>query len=191
MTPFRSAAPATADVAPEVRQNQLRWSWGSTDADDLRHRLIYLLVESLYDKVRAVWEDRFERAYGFWRGFTDAAVARYLDCGIPESGRPTSPALGADGRSHPTGLRSQPAGIPPMRGKDAGSLLHHSAQPDPENLGSLEKARRRDPSSTADPAPTRRSVNRRVTAVASEPLASGRVFPRLLATTYRGVTHAT
>jgi len=47
---------------------------------------LYLLLESLYDKVKGVWDDRFARVYGFWRGFTDAAVARYLDCGIPESG---------------------------------------------------------------------------------------------------------
>ena len=33
-----------------------------------------------------MWEDRFERRYGFWRGFYDTAVARYLDCGLFESG---------------------------------------------------------------------------------------------------------
>jgi hypothetical protein len=43
-------------------------------------------MESYYDKVKAEWEDRFERTYGFWRGFVDRVVWRYLDCGIPEAG---------------------------------------------------------------------------------------------------------
>ena len=47
---------------------------------------LYFLVESLYDKVKAVWEQRFERSYGFWRGFLDDIVMRYLDCGVLESG---------------------------------------------------------------------------------------------------------
>jgi hypothetical protein len=47
---------------------------------------LYFLVESLYDKVKAVWEQRFERACGFWRGFLDDIVMRYLDCGVLESG---------------------------------------------------------------------------------------------------------
>ena len=32
------------------------------------------------------WEERFERRYGFWRGLADEAVARYLDCGVWDSG---------------------------------------------------------------------------------------------------------
>jgi hypothetical protein len=47
---------------------------------------LYFLVESLYDKVKAVWEQRFERSYGFWRGFLDDIVMRYLDCGLLECG---------------------------------------------------------------------------------------------------------
>ncbi len=47
---------------------------------------LYFLVEFLYDKVKAVWEQRFERSYGFWRGFLDDIVMRYLDCGVLESG---------------------------------------------------------------------------------------------------------
>jgi hypothetical protein len=48
--------------------------------------ILYFLVESLYEKVKAVWEQRFERSHGFWRGFVDDIVARYLDCGVVESG---------------------------------------------------------------------------------------------------------
>ncbi len=47
---------------------------------------LYLLVESLYEKVKALWDERFERSYGFWRGFLDDVVMRYLDCGLLESG---------------------------------------------------------------------------------------------------------
>ncbi len=47
---------------------------------------LYFLVESLYEKVKALWEERFQHAYGFWRGFLDVIVSRYLDCGLPECG---------------------------------------------------------------------------------------------------------
>ncbi|MEX1245853.1 MAG: transposase [Thermoanaerobaculia bacterium] len=47
---------------------------------------LYRLLESRYDPVKGAWEDRFEDRYGFWRGMVDGAVARYLDCGIFESG---------------------------------------------------------------------------------------------------------
>ena len=47
---------------------------------------LYQLLETHYEEIKASWEDRFEKRYGRWRGFVDAVVARYLDCGIPESG---------------------------------------------------------------------------------------------------------
>ena len=40
----------------------------------------------MYDEVRGQWEERFERRYGFWRGFVDEQVRRYLDCGLYENG---------------------------------------------------------------------------------------------------------
>jgi hypothetical protein len=39
------------------------------------------LLESLYDTVKGVWEERFESRYGFWRGRWDEVVARHLDYG--------------------------------------------------------------------------------------------------------------
>jgi len=36
--------------------------------------------------VKGQWEERFERRYGFWRGFVDEQVRRYLDCGLYENG---------------------------------------------------------------------------------------------------------
>ena len=47
---------------------------------------LYQLFETYYDEVKAVWEERFEKKFGFWRGFVDTVVARYLDCGVAEGG---------------------------------------------------------------------------------------------------------
>ncbi len=47
---------------------------------------LYQLLETHYDDVKAQWEDRFEKTYGYWRGFVDNVVLRYLDCGVPEGG---------------------------------------------------------------------------------------------------------
>jgi hypothetical protein len=47
---------------------------------------LYQLVEKYYEDVKAVWEDRFEKKYGRWRGFIDKVVWRYLDCGVEEAG---------------------------------------------------------------------------------------------------------
>ncbi len=40
----------------------------------------------MYDEVRGQWEERFEGRYGFWRGFVNEQVRRYLDCGLFENG---------------------------------------------------------------------------------------------------------
>jgi hypothetical protein len=47
---------------------------------------LYQLLETYYEDVKALWEERFEKSYGYWRGFVDVVVARYLDCGVPEAG---------------------------------------------------------------------------------------------------------
>jgi hypothetical protein len=46
---------------------------------------LYRLVEAHYDEVKGLWEERFEGRYGFWRGFVDEQVRRYLDCGLFEN----------------------------------------------------------------------------------------------------------
>ena len=53
---------------------------------NVRATPLYQLLESYYEPVKALWEDRFEKKYGFWRGFVDSVVARYLDCGTVEAG---------------------------------------------------------------------------------------------------------
>jgi hypothetical protein len=35
---------------------------------------LYQLHETYYEQVKALWEDRFEKKYGFWRGFVDTVV---------------------------------------------------------------------------------------------------------------------
>jgi hypothetical protein len=32
------------------------------------------LLDTHYDRVKGVWEERFERRYGFWRGLADQVV---------------------------------------------------------------------------------------------------------------------
>jgi hypothetical protein len=36
--------------------------------------------------LKPAWEERFQRRCGFWRGFVDEQVRRYLDCGLFENG---------------------------------------------------------------------------------------------------------
>ena len=47
---------------------------------------LYQLVDSHYETVKGVWEERFERRYGFWCGWYENAVKKYLDGGLFESG---------------------------------------------------------------------------------------------------------
>jgi hypothetical protein len=35
---------------------------------DPRKTPLYGLLDSLYDRVKSAWKERFERRYGFWRG---------------------------------------------------------------------------------------------------------------------------
>jgi len=53
---------------------------------DPRKTALWGLVDTHYERVKGVWEERFERRYGFWRGLADGVVARYLDCGVWQSG---------------------------------------------------------------------------------------------------------
>jgi hypothetical protein len=53
---------------------------------DPRKTALWGLLDTLYERVKGAWEERFERRYGFWRGLADEAVARYLDCGVWDNG---------------------------------------------------------------------------------------------------------
>jgi hypothetical protein len=43
-------------------------------------------VDELYDRVKGSWKDRFERSYGFSRGFVDDVVLAFQACGDFEGG---------------------------------------------------------------------------------------------------------
>ena len=43
-------------------------------------------MEELYEQVKGCWEERFERSYGFWRGFVDEVVPAFQACGDFEGG---------------------------------------------------------------------------------------------------------
>jgi hypothetical protein len=47
---------------------------------------LYQLLETHFETLKRLWEERFENRYGFWRALWDTAVASYLDCGVFESG---------------------------------------------------------------------------------------------------------
>ena len=34
------------------------------------------LLDTLYERVKGEWEERFERRYGFWRGLADEVAAK-------------------------------------------------------------------------------------------------------------------
>lgn len=44
------------------------------------------LVDQFYDQVKGSWEERFEKSYGFWRGFVDDTVLAFEACGDFEGG---------------------------------------------------------------------------------------------------------
>jgi hypothetical protein len=53
---------------------------------DPRKTPLFRLFDSLYERVKGAWEDRFERAHGFWRGLVDEVVKSYLACGLWQGG---------------------------------------------------------------------------------------------------------
>jgi len=42
---------------------------------------LYRLVEDHFDTLERVWEERYEREYGFWRPVVRRVVEQFLDCG--------------------------------------------------------------------------------------------------------------
>ncbi len=53
---------------------------------DPRKTPLWSLLDTLFERVKGQWEERFERSYGFWRSLAEEVVARYLDCGIWDNG---------------------------------------------------------------------------------------------------------
>ncbi|MFQ5486077.1 MAG: hypothetical protein ACE5DO_12200, partial [Desulfobacterales bacterium] len=42
----------------------------------------YRCVEDHFERFEMIYEDRFERRYGFFRPYVKRVIYRYLDCGI-------------------------------------------------------------------------------------------------------------
>ena len=42
---------------------------------------LYRLFEDHFDELERVWEERYEREYGFWRPVVRRVVEQFLDCG--------------------------------------------------------------------------------------------------------------
>ena len=86
-SPDRSAArlePSSGRLAPAAGASPPGFGLGVGDhlpglqTQDPRKTPLYGLLESLYERVKGAWEERFERSYGFWRGLVDEVVASYL-----------------------------------------------------------------------------------------------------------------
>ena len=75
------AMAATPGVAP--KQGGYPSAYGPRNP---RATSLYQLLDKHYETVKGVWDERFERRHGFWRGYWDTAIASYLDCGLFESG---------------------------------------------------------------------------------------------------------
>ena len=42
---------------------------------------LYRLVEDHFDELERVWDELYEREYGFWRSTVRRVVEQFLDCG--------------------------------------------------------------------------------------------------------------
>ncbi len=47
---------------------------------------LYQLLDTHFETIKRLWEERFECRYGFWQAYWDSAVFSYLDCALFESG---------------------------------------------------------------------------------------------------------
>ena len=46
----------------------------------------YQLVEEFYPRFKAVYQERYQERYGFWRPAIDTAVEKFLECGDLQHG---------------------------------------------------------------------------------------------------------
>jgi len=53
---------------------------------DLQNTPFYLCVEDHFEVFEQVYDDRFERQYGFFRPYVRQVIYRYLDCGVLANG---------------------------------------------------------------------------------------------------------
>jgi hypothetical protein len=41
----------------------------------------YRCVEDHFEQLESVWDDRYQRCFGFWRPYVMDVIQRYMDCG--------------------------------------------------------------------------------------------------------------
>ncbi len=41
----------------------------------------YRCIEDHFEELAGVWDDQYERQYGFWRPYVMDVILKYLDCG--------------------------------------------------------------------------------------------------------------
>ena len=41
----------------------------------------YRCVEDHFEQLEAVWDERYQRRFGFWRPYVTDVIQRYFDCG--------------------------------------------------------------------------------------------------------------
>jgi hypothetical protein len=41
----------------------------------------YRCVEDHFEQLKAVWDEHYQRRFGFWRPYVTDVIRRYLDCG--------------------------------------------------------------------------------------------------------------
>ena len=41
----------------------------------------YRCVEDHFEQLETVWDERYQRRFGFWRAYVMDVIRRYLDCG--------------------------------------------------------------------------------------------------------------
>jgi len=72
-----------------IQHRTQKWSQGANDPYRPRRpedSAYYQCVEDHFEHFEQVYEERFERTYGFYRPYLRSAIYRYLECGILRNG---------------------------------------------------------------------------------------------------------
>jgi len=46
-----------------------------------RKSVYFLCVQDHYEKLKSVWEERYQQGFGYWRSFVTDVIYKYLECG--------------------------------------------------------------------------------------------------------------
>lgn len=78
-------------VSITIKHLTQKWSKGASEDGPYRFRrpedsAHYQCVEDHFEEFEQVYEERIERAYGFYRPYLRSVIYRYLDCSILRNG---------------------------------------------------------------------------------------------------------